>query len=65
MKRILESQAVSSILLSIIALLLGITTWFGYTFATNVIQIQQQQEKRIDKIEVDIAVLQKVRFIGP
>ena len=57
-RRVLESKTMTTVLLSAITFLLGVSSWFGYRFADNMLTVVTKHEERIDINEKEIAVLQ-------
>ena len=59
MQKIFNNEVTTPILLSVITILLGLTTWFGYTFANHMIAVMTEHEQRLDQNEIDIAILKR------
>jgi len=56
-RKVLQSQATTPALLTIITALLGLCLWFGYTFAGQVTTMLNVHETRLDSLDSQVAVL--------
>ncbi len=56
-RKVLNSQATTPIMLAIITALLSLCLWFGYMFAEQSMAMLNAHEIRLDKLDSQVAVL--------